>query len=296
MKEIITFTNASGESIVFSNQGTVYRLHNFEIKPAKSKAITKSGYRQDGLTYKSQNGMPRDFILEFCILGNGFSDMFQKRREVKRIMTQALDEGKIKYQNDYFTTGVEIDVKVDEEPEFGTDKNVFGFHSQIGVVSMTAYYPYWRDVEYTRIGLVGLSGGFAWTTPTTFSGGFNMGQASSASKIATNIGDVPCPLEIVWQGASENPKITLEDTGEFILLNKTLDSDTRLHIYTAYGNKVVYVETISTGEIVKNNSLIDPTSTFFSLPVGNSTISLSATSGAASAAVDPKYKNLYSGV
>jgi hypothetical protein len=296
MKEIVTFTNASGESIVFSNQGTVYRLYDFNMKPAKSKAITKRGYRQDGETYKRQNGMPRDFILEFCILGSGYSDMFQKRREVKRIMSQALDEGKVKYQNDYFTTGVEIDVKIDEEPEFGTDKNVFGFHSQIGVISMTAYYPYWRDLTYTQIGLVGLSGGFFWETPTYFDGAFYVGEVAAASQIVTNSGDVPAPLEITWQGVSEDPKITLEDTGEFILLNKTLDSDTRLHIYTAYGNKIVYVETISTGELVKNNSLIDPTSTFFSLPVGNSTISLSATSGAASAAVELKYKNLYSGV
>ena len=293
--ERITYTNGAGESIVIATDSPVYRLKSFLSKPVRHNVLTSKGYRQDGETYETSNAEPRDLLLSFIIFGNGFDDQYEKRFGIKGIMAPELSPGTLRYHNDYFTEGVEITVKIEEEPSFGSGKD-FGRHTQICAVIATAYNPYWHDIDYTEVELVGVTGGFYWEEPTYFDGSFYMGEISSASKLVTNGGHVPAPLIVEWQGESENPKIMLEDTGDFILLSETLGDDIKLIINTAYGNKTVYVETISTGEQVKNNSLIDPTSKFFSLPRGNSTLSLSADSGAAAAAVKIKYKNLYSGV
>ncbi len=293
--ERITYTNSAGESIVIATNSPAYRLKSFLSKPVKHRVLTSKGYKQDGETYESSNAEPRDLVLSFIILGDGFADQYGKRFGIKGIIAPELSPGTLRYENDYFTDGVEIVVKIEEEPSFGAGKDL-GRHSQVCAVVATAYDPYWRDIEYTEIELVGITGGFYWDSPEYFDGAFYMGEVSSASKLVNNRGHVPAPLIFEWQGESENPKITLVDTGEFILLSETLDSDTKLIINTAYGNKSVYVQTISTGGQIKNNSLVDPTSKFFSLPRGNSTLSLSADSGAAAAAVKAKYKNLYSGV
>jgi hypothetical protein len=245
----------------------------------------------------------RDVSVSFIVFGNGYQDQFSKRRTIKSILNPQLGEGTLKYQNDYFTTGKNITVKIDAEPQFSTSKDGFGYHAQICGFTMTAYYPYWEDLTETSTELVGLTGGFVWDDadipePIYFESAtaFYMGEIDSASAVLTNLGDVPAPLTIEWIGAAENPKITLEDTGEYILLEKVLGADEKLTITTGYGDKNVYIEDLGTGDIDKDFSLVDSASTFFSLPVGTSTISLTADTGAASAAVTLKWTNLYIGV
>ena len=299
--EKLTYTNANGETIVIQTKSAVYRLLSFKDAPVRDNAQTSKGYKQNGLTYEDAQLGPRDQAVSFLVFGNGLADLFEKRREIKRLLNPQLGEGTLVYENDYITK--RITVKFDAEPVFSTDKKNFGFHSQICYFTTTSYNPYWRDLADTEIELVGLEDGFFWDDavleePIYFEEetAFYMGEVSAASKIVINSGDVPAPLTIEWIGAATNPKITLEDTGEYILLAKVLGADEKLIITTAYGQKAVIIETISTGAQVKDFSIVDPGSTFFSIPVGNSTVSLSADSGAASAAVTIKYKNLLGGL
>jgi len=296
--ERITITNALGESVVMATNSGVNRLTNFTSTPLKDTAISVKGYQQDGALYEAAYTEVRDFTVRGYMFGQGKADLYEKRREFKRVLNPKLGLAELKYQNDYFSDGLVIPVKIDTEPVFASDKDGLRYHTQTFGVSLTAYDPYWRDREDTEVELIGMEDPFLWDDPEYFAEAtpFYLGQIASASVRVFNGGDVPAPLTIEWVGAATNPKILLEDTGEYILLDKILEADEKLIITTAYGQKAVYVEDISTGERVKDFSIVNPASSFFKLPVGYSTISLSADAGAASAAVKLIYKNLYYGV
>lgn len=294
--EKVTYTNAKGDSIEIATNSGAYRLINLNIEPITDTPVISQGYRQNGYDYKSATAEMRDITPTFIVFGSGAYDLFEKRREVKRVMNPKFDQGVLRYKNDYMSA--EITVKIDAEPFFATDKENFGYHSEVCSVSMTAYDPYWRDLSETQVELIGLTSPFLITDPIYFeeSTPFFMGEVGAATQIIHNAGDVPAPLKIEWVGAATNPKITLKDTGEYILLDKVLESHEKLIITTAYGDKNVYIQNLNTGEIVKDFSIVNTASDFFSLPVGNSTVSLSADAGAGSAAVTLMYKNLFIGV
>jgi hypothetical protein len=259
------------------------------ISPLIDEPMFNKGFRQDGETLLEAYAMPRDITIDLIIFD---ADIDQAVRDFKRIFNPKLGLGVLRFTNDHMDCA--IDVKIDAEPQtpYEDKKYMRGFAH--ATISMTAPLPFWRDLEYTQKDIAGLSGGFYWDDPTYFDGPFYMGELLGSSAVLTNEGDVPAPLYIIWTGAAENPRLTLEDTGEFLLLNKVLTSDQRLIITTGYGDKNVFVETISTGEIVKDNSFLDKSSEYFQLPIGNSTMSFSADSGTGLLSV--KYKQLYIGV
>lgn len=293
--QTLTFTNANGDSIeaqdMFVAYNAEYRLMSFMPDPLNSPAVTDRGYQQDGLSYKYSRAEPRMMTLRVQYRADGYEAMREKENELRGIFNPRLDEGTLVYEDDYWSKT--IAVKVEAEPIFPRTHN---YSRNIFSVLLTAYYPFWSDIAFTDVNLVGVSGGFYWTSPTYFTGDFYLGDITGSSAQASNIGHLPAPLRIEWTGVATDPKITLEDTGEFILLDGSLTSDQRLIITTGYNNKKVYIQTISTGVITEDNSLIDSTSTFFSLPIGTSTLSFSATSGGSDSVVVIRYKQLFIGV
>jgi hypothetical protein len=270
-----------------------YLLQQFSLSPLTDEDITTKGYKQDGETLEESFSEPRDITMQVGLFSHNIDKAVY---EFKRIFNPKLGEGTLRLKNSYLEK--EITVKVDAEPATSYDVENYGSGYAMLSVSMTAYNPYWYDLEYTRVELVGLTNPFYWDTPTYFSEDtpFYLGSIEGSSKVFDNVGDVPAPLIIEWQGASTNPKITLEDTGKYILLDKVLGENEKLIIVTVYGKKNVYIENITTGVRVKDFSVVNDESTFFSLPLGKSTISFSADSGAENAVVSIKYKNLFIGV
>lgn len=289
--EKLTITSAQG-TIEISTKSAQYRLQSFSASPLVDTAQTSKGYKQEGYDFEAAFAEMRDFSVSFIVFGKGYNDLFAKRRQIKKLLNPKLNDMLLIYKNDY--TEKEITVKVDAEPLFSTSKDNFGYHTELCAFTMTAYNPFWRDLSTTIVDMVGLSGGFYWDSPTYFEDKFYLGELSSALKTVYNAGDVPAPLQIEWTGQAENPKIELVDTGEYILLDKTLSISEKLIITTGYGEKNVFIE--DGGNVTKDFSIVNPASTFFSLPVGNSTVALSADTGAPEASVRLKYKNLYSGV
>jgi hypothetical protein len=294
--EQLIYTNARGESITFATNSAIYRILTLRFAPLVETGLSSQGYQQDGYDLNSAYSEMRDIMGTVMVFGSGFDDLFTKRREIKRIMNPKLGEGVLRYTNGILTK--EITVKLDNELEFNTNKDFWGYHACIFNFNFTAYNPFWRDIEYTEIDLVGLGAPFYFDEPIYYeeATAFYLGSISSANTIINNGGDVPAPLILEWVGGATNPAIECIDTGEYILLNRVLGADEKLIITTEYGNKKVFIETISTGERVQDFSIVDPSSTFFSLPVGNSTLALSADVGAGEAAVNVKFKCLYAGI
>lgn len=290
----LTYTNSLGQSIVWKDYvvgSSEYKLQKYDLEPVENEGIISKGFQQDGVTFKYSEANPRLISITGLVECNGFADAFEKEETLKTILNPFLDEGTLKYENDFIER--EITVRVTGQPIIPNFKNL---NNNVFSVIMQADYPLFSDLEYTELPLVGISGGLEFDSPSfSFETGtsFTLGDISASSGILSNNGHVPAPLLIEWTGVATDPKITLEDTGEFILLNRTLTSDERLIITTGYGNKTAYIETISTGAIDEEPNIIDDTSTFFSAPIGNSTVSFTATSGGSTSIVVIKYKQLW---
>lgn len=288
----ITYTNSLGTSIILKDYviGTSdYKLQQWNPERLNIESITSKGYQQDGVTYKYEDANPRQ--IDFTGLAYSYDDAADTEETLNTIFNPILGEGTLKHE--YGDYSREITVRVLGQPIIPTAKvdNSLTFS-----VIMQADYPFYRDLTYTEVELMGVSGGFEFDSPSFyFETGttFTFGDISASSGVLTNLGHAPAPLYMEWTGVATNPKLTLVDTGDFILLNGSLTSDQRLIITTGYGNKTVSIQTISTGVIVQDNSLVDDSSTYFSAPIGNSTISFSADSGGTTSVVTVKYKQLW---
>jgi hypothetical protein len=88
----------------------------------------------------------------------------------------------------------------------------------------------------------------------------------SQTVVVENVGDVPCGVEIRFKavGPVTNPMLENTVTGEYIRLLTTMQSGDEYRVFTQYANKRV-IKADGTNAF----NLIDPMSTFFQVPVGD---------------------------
>lgn len=147
--------------------------------------------------------------------------------------------------------------------------------------------PFLLDIVESSKEIVTWIGGisFPLKLPTKFS------TAGPRIINAVNNGDVETPIKIEIFGPATNPKITLQETGEFIRIKDTLTADDIVTITTEFGNKRVE----KNGENAFN--ILDlPDSTFFNLQVGDNVIEFTTEDIANNAKVKISYRNRYLGI
>ncbi|MFW5437121.1 distal tail protein Dit [Paenibacillus apiarius] len=252
----VTFVNARGESVVFGTSGPfiLSRIEGTGGVPADIKS-TKSPY-QDGSSFVDVQLADRTISIEGAIIATSQQEMYDRRRELARILNPKLGPGKMIYSND--ARSYAIDAISDESPVF-SERHVT---HQLFRLSFVANDPYWRDENQTVKGLRFETGGltFPLRTPTQFA-------LSAYRGTFTNSGDVETPVEIRYQGPATNPVVESETTGEYIKVNYELTEKDTLFINTAFGNK--RVEVLNTdGSRTNVFHWIDLGSTFFQLQPG----------------------------
>jgi len=94
-------------------------------------------------------------------------------------------------------------------------------------ISLECPSPFWLDPEPTPVLLAFVGGGleFPLVTPTEF--GF-LGYRA----IADNTGDSPVPIEMYISGGAVNPRVTNKTTGEFIHVQRPMETHEELFINT----------------------------------------------------------------
>jgi hypothetical protein len=108
------------------------------------------------------------------------------------------------------------------------------------------------------------------------------------SKIAINQGQAEAPVIIEISGATVNPRILNETTGEFISFKDlTMNAGQTLVIDTTFGRKKVELDGVN----VFNK--LDFSSTFFNLVIGENAIDFSDETGNNEAEIHFRYKNLF---
>ncbi|OAB31747.1 hypothetical protein PMSD_18350 [Paenibacillus macquariensis subsp. defensor] len=254
--QIATFTNTRGESVEFGNSGP-FVLQKIDGTANVSTEIknTKSPY-QDGSSFVGVQLSDRDIPIQGFINSNSQQQLYDRRRELTRILNPKLGPGKLVYTNSFRSYA--IDVVADGGPVFG-ERFV---HANLFVINFIANDPYWRDVETATKALRAEVGGltFPLRLPTKFA-------TASYRGVFHNTGDVETPVEIRYKGPATNPIVTNETTGKFIKVNCELLATDTLFITTEFGNKRVEILNAD-GSRTNVFHWIDLGSTFFQLEIG----------------------------
>lgn len=288
----LTFTNGNGAVVTFSD--TPYAITSLAgiDSPALTVQETTAPY-QDGATFIDALFQPRDIVIEGAIASapGDAVDIATARRAIQVALTPKAGIGTLTYTWDGGTW--EIDALPLSSPVFPNRVSTDPY--QTFQVTFHCPDPYWRDTSDTST-LVAYSGG-GIEIPA---GGIEIdgsgihidewGGIDGQTLAITIAGDVDSPVEIVFRGPAENPKMTNVTTGEFIGLTHTLTAGQSVTINTAFGEKTCELDDGSNAM-----QYLDLDSTFFQLQPGLNSILFNEDSNDAGSTATVAYRNRYIG-
>lgn len=276
--------NENGESMEFGMHSPYLLSHIEGLGIPQGEIYSTQAPGQDGSTFHDLLLGERDVSTRVTIMCKDRKELYFER---KKLMSLLMPKQKLTllYTNDYktFRTYACINEGVDFKERIN--------NSEVADISFTCSNPYWLDEKDNVRKIKYFDEGIKF--PLIFKTQF---AEAGYSKIVKNDGDVDVGCVLEYIGAAENPKIVNETTGEFIKVNKTLETGDKLIINTARGEETV--------DIIKNDGTktnvfnwIDIESTFFKLKVGENKITYSADNDISKdVSVNVIYSNNYVGV
>lgn len=264
------------------SSGNPYRLMMFEgLGEVAAEMHLNKSFAQDGSTHSSTVLSERHPYLQFVLVGKDWEDLSRIRRQATRVFNPK-SKGTLEFS--YGANSYVLKVIPESLPVYSQEDT--SGKTQVASVSLVAPDPYWQSAEEYSEEIVTWIGGL--TFPLELPTGF----ATAGEQIINviNYGDVETPVTIRIEGKATNPKITNTLTGEYIRVNRIVESGEILEITTGFGDKKVKLEGTSVFHY------IDLDSTFFSLNVGDNVIELTTDDLSDSAKISIAYKYRYLGV
>jgi hypothetical protein len=290
MQKVI-ITNARGQSVELGSKAP-YRLESLEgTGGVKVIAQTTKSPFQDGESYINDTSDVRDLSFIVQIVAKTNEEMFTLRQSLLKVLSSKFAPFTVLYK--YYGGEKLIKARVESPPKFLTGKTNSFTGFQRTTFQLLCPNPFWRDTFESSQEMADWIGGlqFGLMLPTMFSG-----RSSRTNKVITNSGDVPTPITFEFLGEAVNPAINNVVTGEYIKVNRTLQTNERLIITTEFGNKKVILSNTETGVEEDAFAQIDLGSTFFQLSPGENQLNYGADAGKENAKVLIRWKNYYSGV
>lgn len=282
MKQLIRFVNSRNEDITFEMPIFLAAIEG--LSENYNSFITYKGAKQDGETYDRTELEKKQITITFNIVTTSLSEYMSIRDNLIRVFNPKLGPGILHYSYN----GIERAIRCvpDGTPSLPIESRK---NFTKGSVILVAFNPFLTDYYETAEKISTWTGGLKFK----FSLPFSLKSRGATKVNIVNKGHVETPVEIIFKGPAENPKVMNLTTGEFIKVNRTLDSDDTLIINTEYGKKSVIIETNG----VKSNAFnyIDLDSEFFNLQVGDNLIEYKVDS-LTPTGVEIRYKNRYLGV
>lgn len=295
--ERLTYTNARGESIVFSRT-SMYHVNFRDVTglyDVDNEIYSVGSMGQDGDTLVGTRVDVRDIE----IVGHLRTTDKIRKHELRRKMDRVLDPhhtATLTYE--FNGTKRVIDCLPDRAPAFKQRKNnVF----EEFVVRLTCLNPYWRDATQTRTDVAAWVGLFEFPAET---GGleivadeWKIGERTiSVVANIINSGDVDTGIRISFRatGTVSTPELTDMETGEYIRINTTMDAGDEIVITTGYGEKKVKL--IRDGVETNIFRLLDVGSTYLQAKAGDNLYRYDAAEGVDALDVVIWHNNLYLGV
>lgn len=261
----LTYTNPKGERAVFDLTAPYifWKVTGLELPPVEPRMTQATG--QHGYTLHSILLDSRVITLTGHIHGkkNNESDteaMYAARRRLNAVCNPLLGVGELLYENDSGRWKIAAFCRGNPY----ADKK---HYIQTLDVSFECPSPFWLSYEQSAIMLAYVEGGlkFPLRTPNRF--------GTLGYRVTADIkSDVPVPLEFHIDGGSLNPIITNRTTGEFIKLEKHVESYESLYINTDSEKRAVILNGIDpvSGAATRHNAYgyLSHDSRLFSLAPG----------------------------
>lgn len=288
--ELFTYTNPKGDKVYFGyynpNPAEIadnrfFLLDSYDgLTAADIEPISYKGFAQQGYTLGAVSYGARYININFINHGLDIKDQYRRRRYLAQVFNPLLGQGTLTYQNDFIKLFIDCLPTITPTPV----ERVAGL-LDLENIELTCYNPFWYSSEH-KVYLEGFGGGL--TFPISFNKQIQFGERGNSATLRVE-GDVPSPITVKFTGSSMvNPKLILEDTGEFIEVLTTF-SGSSLTITTDYGNKQV----LQNGKTSVYH-LLNPDSTFFSLAQGENTLKFVPAGG--DVRVQVAYRDWYVGV
>ncbi|QQK75100.1 phage tail family protein [Salicibibacter cibarius] len=282
MNTTLTITNARGESMTFTSEDRKCKLMDFESELDAEVQTEKAPFQQ-GESYVDSLLETKSMTMEFLLLNKDQMELEKLKRKASKIMNPTLGLCELKYENDGGVWVINAAPETAVSYPTGSENRVPGL--QRGMVDFLAPSPFWKSTEITTESMDSFRGLFI--LPMTFPTQFGI-QGSSV--VIDNTGDVPCPVQVEFQGPSDRPEIRNNRTGEYIRIDDELGEDDVLTIDTTQGQKHVRIN----GRNVIN--WIDRGSTFWQLEPGDNEVEYLAYAGSEDAQVTISYQFRYVGI
>lgn len=260
LSKTFRYVNADGGELVFEYD------HGFLInKPVGIDTVQVSlsqaqGINQVGATVQSTNVQPRPVTISGRLVGE-----FQAENKNKLLSVIRPDLDAKLYADDYYiNVHPTATPTIEPRPSFA----LFQF-------SLLAPYPYWQKDENTAAVLSGIE--YKFRLPVNLSKTYAFGSAFQTQFInVPNRGQLPVPFTVTFaaRGAVTNPRITNVITGEFLLLNKTLEAGERVVVEITHKKTNVFSSV--DGDVRGSLSL---STNLYRLAVGDNVLKPSADTG-----------------
>lgn len=259
LSKTFRYENANGETLVFDyDHGYVINKPN-GIDSLQVKLSTAQGINQVGSTVQSATVQPRPVTVSGRIVGDGAT-----RKDALLSIIRPDIPGKL-YADDYF-----LDVYVTATPTVEPQKNFAHFQ-----FSVNAAYPYWQKASKEKQALWGIEKLFKF--PWNMSRTYRFGQLMEKLFVSIyNVGQLPVPFTVTFTAMDtvENPRITNAQTGEFLVVNKTMEPGETIVVEHTHGR--THVTSSVEGNI---RGALDLESTLFRLHPGDNVLKPEADSG-----------------
>lgn len=270
--ELINKVNKLSTIIESYINDTGILLTFFEDVPIQGEFNTFKSVNQYGKSIYSTSLGEKEINIEGIILADNREQIELLKNQLVKVLNP-LNDVLLKYSSDYISK--EIIIRADHTPKFSTDYKTNNNIALAFKCSFTGSYPFWRSIKEYETTLVTWRPNLEFPkenkdnditqfhteqTPNYWletgpqfeeflsEFGTGVGQEWGYRELKqiveiNNIGDVECPIRVVFRanGDVEKPYIQDVESYELIRINKTLKSGDLLEIITGYGNKNVYL-------------------------------------------------------
>lgn len=260
LSKTFRYVNANGGTLTFEyDSGYLINKPN-GIDSVNVNLAHAQGINQVGSTVESKTVQPRPVTISGIVVG---SDQDARKEELLSVLRPDL-AGRL-YADDYY-----IDVHITATPTIEPRKRFARFQ-----FSLNAPYPYWKNSNPVSVPIAGVEKRFKF--PWNVSQPFRFGQPISAKTVnICNVGQLPVPFTATLYADAEvvNPKITNANTGEAMIINKTMETGESIVV------EITHERTYVTSSIHGNiRGALDLDSTLFRLAVGDNVLKPEAESG-----------------
>lgn len=280
----LTYTNPLGQSLLlYLDPYLITTLDGIEM-PTVDNQEQRAPY-QDGTTYLDALFEPRTIVVTGAILKQDLPTIYTDRAAIQAILNPKNGPGVLTFVNNFGTYTTVCYCNSCLMPnKLATDP------FQTWQFQFYCNDPYWYGATQNQINMALVTGGFTFPFfyPKTFGA-----YTGSTPTLAVNAGDSVTPVVLSITGPCLNPKVTNQTTGLFMKFNITLNTGDIIIANTKFGSKSVI--RISGGVSTNQMSILDATSSFWQLAIGNNNILFSDDTNGSTEFCIMTWYNRYSG-